>query len=200
MNMRTRATDRFRRGAETPLSSAIWLHGVDAALARCGALLLDAGADPNVHGNGDSTVEDCDHSSPLYFALQRSIYIARSGDIIKHLLERMIRAPHVALTYSTINGVEQSILQFAFRQTGTLPLRIVKELLDVGCDTNETSVHLPDIPDGWSCLFLQKRRAFHPETSHELEVTRFLVKQRVNVFAKDGLDLTILIMSTRQRY
>lgn len=158
---------------------------------RCAALLLDAGADPNAHNNGDSLFEDCDHPSPLYLTLDTSIHTPSSDGSTEHLLERMIRASHVALTSSTINGVEQSILLYAFRQSSPLPLRIVKELLDMGCDINEAAVNLQNVPDGWNCLFLQILRASHPQTSQEFEVTRLLIKQRANIFAKDGSGLTI---------
>lgn len=191
ITMRTRANNRYRRGPETPLSMVLRFYHVNAALVHCATLLLDAGADPNFPNNEDSTFRDCDHSSPLYLALENSMYSPSFDGSTEHLFERMIRESHVALTGSTIRGAEQSVLLYAFRQPGTLPLRIVKELLDIGCDINETAVNLPNIPDGWTCLFLQVLRAFRPQVSSEFEVTRFLIKQRTNISAKDGSGLTI---------
>ena len=201
--MRSRTTNRYRYGLETPLSDvtplsdAISFNVLDAESARCAALLLDAGADPNFHNNEDLTLMDCDHSSPLSLALKTCMYNPSSDGSTEHLLERMIRESHVALTGFTIRGVEQSILLYAFiflyasRQPVTLPVRIVKELLDMGCDINETAMNDPDIPDGWTCLFLQILRASRPWKSCEFEVTRFLIRQRANIFAKDGSGLTI---------
>lgn len=166
---------------------AIHSYSVIAAKVRCAALLLDAGADPNFHNNE----EDRDHNSPLYLALVKCRYNSSSDGNTEQLVERMIRGSHVALTGSTINGAEQSVWMYAFHLLSPLPLKIVKELLDMGCDINETAVSLPRIPDGWTCLFLQVLRAHCPETSRTFEVTRFLIRQRANIHAKDGSGLTI---------
>jgi len=119
------------------------------------------------------------------------MYCYRSDRSSEHLCERIIRASHVAFTGSTISGAEQSILLYAFRLPRPLTLRIVKELLDMGCDINQAAMNLPDVPDGWSCLFLQVLRAEHPRFSSEFEIVRLLIKQRANWFAKDACGLTI---------
>lgn len=189
--MKKRTTNRYRRGPQTPLSRVIEFYGVYTAMPRCLTLLLDAGADPDFHYNEGSTFYDSGHFSPLHHALKSSMHYHSSNGTFEHLFERMIRGSHVALMCSTIRGVEKSIWMFGFSQPGTLPLRIVKRLLDMGCDINETAASLPDIPDGWTCLFLQVLRAFYPQDSREFEVTRFLIRQHANIFAKDGSGLTI---------
>ena len=191
MTMRTRITNRYRCRPGTPLSRTIPFYSANTLSTRCAALLLDAGADPDFHYNEGSTFEDSDHSSPLHHALKSSILYPSSDGNMEHLLERMIRGSHVAFTGSTIRGVEQSIWMYGFSQSGTLPLRIVRRLLEMGCDINETAVNLPNTPDGWTCLFLHVLRAFHSGNSREFEVTRFLIRQRANIFAEDGSGLTI---------
>lgn len=158
---------------------------------RCATLLLDAGADPKVRSEGAVSSEDPDHFSPLNLALDDCTYNLLPGEDTEYVLNRMIRSSHVALMGSTIDGVEQSVLLFALGRLSQPPLRIVKELLDMGCDVNETAVNIPTIPNGWSCLFLQVLRARHPGNSLEVEMTRFLIRQRANIFAKDGSGLTI---------
>lgn len=190
MTIRPRMTDWYRQGPGTPLSSIILDHNFDSTAARCAVLLLDAGADPNFHSE-ETTFDDRNHYSPLYIALDKSIKYPYPDEETDYILERMIRGSHVALTASTTDGAEQSILLYAFSHSILPPLWVVKELLEMGCDINETAGNVPNIPDGWSCLFLQVLRARHPENSSEIEVTRFLIKQRANLFVKDGSGLTI---------
>ena len=187
MTMRKRTTNRYRSDLETPLASVARNYDPTAAWAQCAALLLDAGADPNFHNNE----EDSGLNSPLYHALVKWRYNPSSDGNTEHLMERMIRGSHVALTGSTLNGAEQSVWMYAFHLLSPLPLKILKALLDMGCDINETAVNLPRIPDGWTCLFLQVLRAPCPKTSRTFEVTRFLIRQRANIYAKDGYGLTI---------
>lgn len=71
-----------------PKHPSIVLYGT---MARCTALPLDAGADPNVHNDEDSAFEDRDHSSRLYRALEKSIYNPLFDGSTEHLLQHMIR-------------------------------------------------------------------------------------------------------------
>lgn len=68
---------------------------------------------------------------------------------------------------------------------------IVKCLFDAGCDISETAVDSPDIPKGWNCLFLLVSQAKKPGNSRDFETLRLLLRQRVNVFAKDASDMTV---------
>ena len=107
----------------------------------------------------------------------------------------MIRDNHVCLAAATPGpgsySQEPSIWLSAFLFTHVPPIKILKCLLDAGCDINETTVNRPDVPDGWSCIFMQVLRARHSYSSLEFETLRFTLKQGCDICAKDASGLTV---------
>ena len=162
---------------------------------RCLTLLLDAGADPTVVSEdpGSKRIQ-----SPLHTTLDIATH-SQSGPFYpsgiesddEEIFRRMIRENPLYLNVATLSTMGPSIWLSAFLSLSKPNIRILRYLLEAGCDINETTRNLPGFPDGWNCLLLQVSRAVHPKESWDFERLRFLLRQNANIWAKDASGLTI---------
>jgi len=184
--------------AGTPLSCILQ---ETQELPQCTAILLDAGADPTIplRSPGDKYTTFAGFHTPLSTALANTIknlwlfdHCAHGSRPFRTILKRMIYWSLTDLTEAACGTQHHSSTWLsAFLVGRSVPPTVAECLLDAGCDINEKALNLPNVPDGWNCLFVQVLRARNPEYSHEFETLRFLLRQRADVFTKDATGLTI---------